>query len=207
MRHLTIVGAGGFGREVWSLASLLNHTESRWHAIAIRDDAPAHHRQLCGDLGVEILGPISELDPQREEAVIAVGDPTTRRSISTRLPSGTRFATIVHPRAHLGPLVTLGDGCVVAAGAALSTNIQVGNHVHIDQNATVGHDCHVEDFVRINPAGCVSGAVHLGRGTLVGANATVLQGLHIGPGAVIGAGAVVTRDIAANTLVKGVPAR
>ena len=207
MRGLTIVGAGGFGREVWCLASLLNDTETRWGAVAIRDDHPAHHRRLCDDLGAEILGPVDELDPRLEEAVIAVGDPIARRSISERLPSGTRFPTLVHPRAYLGPLVTLGDGCVVAAGAALSTNIQVGDHVHIDQNATIGHDCRLEDFARVNPAACLSGTVHLGHGALVGANATVLQGLRVAAGAVVGAGAVVTRDVAATMVVKGVPAR
>ncbi|WP_010147498.1 acetyltransferase [Serinicoccus profundi] len=207
MRDLTIVGAGGFGREAWCLASLLNDTESRWGVVAIRDDRPAHHRQLCGDLGADILGPIHELDTRVEEVVVAVGDPSIRRSITQRLPSDTRFATLVHPRAHLGPRVTLGDGCVVAAGATLSTNIQVGNHVHIDQNATIGHDCVLGDFARVNPAACLSGTVYVGHGALVGANATVLQGLDVGAEAVVGAGAVVTRAVAATMVVKGVPAR
>lgn len=47
----------------------------------------------------------------------------------------------------------------------------------------------------------------LGDDVWVGANATILPGVTIGDGAVIGAGAVVTKDIPANSVVAGVPAR
>ncbi|MBC8076121.1 MAG: hypothetical protein H7Y32_08620 [Chloroflexales bacterium] len=49
--------------------------------------------------------------------------------------------------------------------------------------------------------------VVIGRNVWVGAKATILQGVTIGDGAVVAAGAVVTRDVAAYTLVAGVPAR
>jgi len=41
----------------------------------------------------------------------------------------------------------------------------------------------------------------------VGSNATILQGVTIGDNAVIAAGAVVTKDVAPNTVVGGVPAQ
>lgn len=41
----------------------------------------------------------------------------------------------------------------------------------------------------------------------VGSNATILQGVTIGDNAVVAAGAVVTKDVAANTVVGGVPAK
>ena len=47
----------------------------------------------------------------------------------------------------------------------------------------------------------------LGKNVWIGSNATVLQGVTIGDNAVVGAGAVVTKDVAANTVVGGVPAK
>jgi maltose O-acetyltransferase len=41
----------------------------------------------------------------------------------------------------------------------------------------------------------------------IGAGAVVLPGVTIGRAAVVGAGAVVSRDVPANAVVKGVPAR
>ena len=47
----------------------------------------------------------------------------------------------------------------------------------------------------------------LGRNVWIGSNATILQGVTIGDNAVVAAGAVVTKDVPANTIVAGVPAK
>ena len=83
--------------------------------------------------------------------------------------------------------VTLGDGC------------QIGHNVVF---ATLNHGMRPEERSHTWPAPIV-----LGRNVWVGSNATILQGVTIGDNAVVAAGAVVTRDVAANTVVGGVPAR
>jgi acetyltransferase-like isoleucine patch superfamily enzyme len=45
------------------------------------------------------------------------------------------------------------------------------------------------------------------RGASIGSGAVIMGGVTIGEGALVGAGAVVTRDVAPNTVVAGVPAR
>ena len=83
--------------------------------------------------------------------------------------------------------MTIGDGC------------QFGHNVVF---ATLNHGLAPEDRKTTYPAPIV-----LGKNVWVGSNATILQGVTIGDNAVIGAGAVVTKDVAANTIVGGVPAR
>lgn len=83
--------------------------------------------------------------------------------------------------------VRIGDGC------------QIGHNVVF---ATLNHGLAEADRHATYPAPIV-----LGRNVWVGANATILQGVHIGDNAVVAAGAVVTKDVAANTIVGGVPAK
>ena len=83
--------------------------------------------------------------------------------------------------------VTLGDGC------------QIGHNVVF---ATLNHGLVPEDRAFTYPAPIV-----LERNVWVGSNATILQGVTIGENAVVAAGAVVTRDVPANTIVGGVPAK
>ncbi len=49
--------------------------------------------------------------------------------------------------------------------------------------------------------------IHIGKKVWLGANVTVLQGVTIGDNAIVAAGAVVTKDVPANAIVGGVPAK
>ena len=67
---------------------------------------------------------------------------------------------------------------------------------------TLNHDMVPSRRADMHPAKVV-----IGKGLRFGANVTVLPGISIGDGAVVGAGAVVTKDVAPNTVVVGVPAK
>ena len=49
--------------------------------------------------------------------------------------------------------------------------------------------------------------IHIGKKVWLGANVTVLQGVTIGENAIVTAGTVVTKDVPANAIVGGVPAK
>lgn len=61
--------------------------------------------------------------------------------------------------------------------------------------------------MRIGNKAIVANPITIGNNVWIGAAATILPGVTIGNDAVVAAGAVVSRSVAANTLVAGVPAK
>ncbi|MFC6243170.1 acetyltransferase [Knoellia sp. GCM10027112] len=208
-RTLIIIGAGGFGREVFSIIQAINSVRREWIVEGFVDDGPTSETtRAVAALGSRILGPVGLLQESPHYwSIAAVGSPLARRRLVEQLStSRVSWATLIHPAATLGVNIGVGAGTVIAPGARLSTNIAVGNHAHVDQNVTVGHDSVLGNFSRLNPLACISGNVTVADDALVGASATILQGLTVGQGAVVGAGAVVVRSVPPRSTVKGVPA-
>ena len=107
------------------------------------------------------------------------------------------------------------------------THVHIGRDVFINFNATfiddadifIGDDCMFGPNVSIITAEHpiepalrrrklqFNKPVRIGNNVWIGAGATVLAGVSIGDNAVVGAGSVVTRDVPANTVVVGAPAR
>ena len=119
-------------------------------------------------------------------------------------------------RFKLGPLVNLYN----------PARLTIGSDVYIGYCSYIGDgDITLEDQVVIGPFCSVTGGNHLfrdnsvrfggyeyspvviGRGTWLGANVNVLAGVTVGPGCLVAAGSVVTKNMPANSIVAGVPAK
>jgi sugar O-acyltransferase (sialic acid O-acetyltransferase NeuD family) len=203
--RVVVVGASGFGRECLDVLDAMVAAGDPIEIVGVLDDAPSEmNLQRLAARGVAYLGTVADwLQPGPEEVrfVLGIGSPQVRRVVAGRLEAaGLHPFTVIHPSAVVGSQPGFAEGVVICAGAVVSTNVSLGRYVHINPNATVGHDSTLEDFVSVNPAAVVSGEVLVGQETLLGAQSIVLQGLRIGRN-------TVTKDVADNVVVKGVPAR
>jgi len=207
--ELVIIGAGGFGRELSAIIDQINAAapEPLWNLVGMLDDGEPPHPDALDRLGLKVLGPTSDVG-DFENYVISVSDASVRESLADRADrTGSKAATIVHPTAIVGPDVELGEGCIVSAFVAFTSNIRVGRHVQFNIGAAVGHDVFIDDFCYIGTRSIVNGELQVGRGVTLWTGVDSKQGLTIGDGAVVGAGAALIRDVAEGDTVAGVPAR
>jgi acetyltransferase-like isoleucine patch superfamily enzyme len=117
----------------------------------------------------------------------------------------------------IGPFVEIQKGAQIGARCKISSHSFICEGVTIEDECFVGHHvCFINDpYPRATtPSGELQTeqdwkVVHtrVRRGASIGSGAIVLCGVTIGERALIGAGAVVTRDVAAEEIVAGVPAR
>lgn len=106
-----------------------------------------------------------------------------------------------------GKNITIGENVFINAGCKFQDQggITIGNASLIGHNvvmATLNHDLAPEKRSTMHPAPII-----IEENVWIGSNATILSGVTIGNGAIVAAGAVVTKDVGANTIVGGVPAK
>ncbi|WP_294225271.1 acyltransferase [Chryseobacterium sp. sg2396] len=133
----------------------------------------------------------------------------------------------------IGEGTTIWQFCVVLKNAAIGKNCNINCQVFIENKVVIGDNVTIKPGVQIWDGITVEDDVFIGpnvtftndlfpksknqnfnlketiikKGASIGANATILAGITIGENSLIGAGSVVTKDIPANELWIGNPAK
>lgn len=208
MSSVGIFGTSGFAREVADIVAALGDRP----VLVARDQAEIDATKFGGEV---ILEEAIDRDPEMGFA-IGIGDNAVRETVARRFADRVRFVTLIHPSATFGigqrEAIEARRGVVVCAGVRFTNNIAVGDFAVFNLNATIGHDCVVEDFVNVSPGAAISGNVHLRTRSWIGTGAAVNQGtnearLTVGADTVVGSGAVVVKDCDDDAVYVGIPAR
>ncbi|WP_425600794.1 acetyltransferase [Frateuria edaphi] len=198
---ISIVGAGGFAREVLFLLDRLGKVA---HVRGLYESDNVWKKRRVA--GFDVL-PLSRLDQSGGELILAIGDPAVRKSLRESLSGNIRYPTLIDPAAIISRCADIGDGVIVCAGAIITTDVVIGHHVHLDRSVNVGHDCHLGHYVTVAPGAVISGNCQIGTSAYIGAAACLRERVSIGERALVGMGAVVVKHVPADKIHAGNPAR
>jgi len=208
IKSIVIYGAGGFAREVLQVLHAINAVSPTWRCLGFIVEPGYAAPESLHDLPV--FDSVEHVPDQSELWLsIAIGDPHTRWRVADdvgRLTTAA-FPALVHPQAWIGDRVRLGAGTVVCAGAMITTDISLGEHVQVNLCATIGHDTAIGRCTTVSPGANISGRVSIGERVEIGTAASVIPGVEIGADCVIGASSAVIRSLPSGATAVGVPAR
>ncbi|WP_049690264.1 acetyltransferase [Anaerococcus jeddahensis] len=206
-KKLILVGASGFGREVAWLVERINSEKQSWEILGFLDD----NQKLVNEKinGYRVLGQIKDAVNYKDEYfVCCIGSSMIRKKIIDELVHSNpeiKFAKLVDPDVIMSNYVNIGEGSIICAGTILTVNIDIGNHVIINLDCTIGHDAILNDYVTLYPSVNISGQTVVKKCTEIGTGSQVIQGKNIGQNSIIGAGSVVINDLESNVTAVGVP--
>lgn len=143
--------------------------------------------------------------------------PTAEVSDQAKIGDGTKIWNLAQVREDS----VIGENCIISKNVYIDTKAVLGNRVKVQNNVNVYHGVEVEDDVFLGPSMTFTNDfyprafnedweitnTYVKKGASIGANATIVCGVTIGEYAMIGSGSVVTKDVSANALVVGNPAK
>lgn len=206
---LGIYGASGLGTEYEYAATIIQDRTPRWEDIVFIDDTPEKmgttlvNRTIMGfEQAIEKYG------MDGIEFIVAIGEPAVREIVFNKIDArGVRFTNLIHPDIKINESFSCGKGILIHGGNCTPPCSNFGNNILVQGTAIMGHHLTVGDNVVISSLAFVPGNVTIGKNAYIGPSCCIRNGLTIGENAIIGMGAVVTKDVPANAVVYGNPAR
>lgn len=208
MKHLLIIGCGGFAREVYDTAcNSVGYLVEYDIKGFLQGDVLLLEDELSL-LPMPVLGTVSEYNFQSDEVCICgIGSPAGRQKLcQIAIERGAAFTNVIHKYSCVSASAKLGMGIVLCAFSSISCNTVVGNHVAINSHSGMGHDSSIGDYSVISAHCDLTGHVKVGERTFFGGGSRALPHARVGDDAYIGASSVVFKKVKSGKKVFGNPA-
>jgi len=206
MPNLIIIGARGFGREIFNLAvdciaaganfTIKGYLDDKSDALQGYQNYPP------------ILSSVEDYVIQPEDVFIcALGDVQYKRLYAEKiLNKGGRFISLVHPSIHQWQNTSWGEGCIALRNVVISCDVTIGNFVTLMDNCIIGHDARIGNWSHVGAASLMAGFSSIGSMVTLHPHVELLPHKSVADNATVGAGSVVLRNVKEGTTVFGIPA-
>lgn len=207
MKNLLIIGARGWGREVFCMLPNCLGYETEFHVKGFLDDKADALDKYPGY--PPIIDSVEHYQPQPDDVFIcALGHPKWKRHYAEiMLAKGGEFINIIHKSSYIGQNTVLGKGCIFSRDVSVSCDVKIGDFVTLQRLATIGHDAKIGNYSNLGSFTAVCGFSEIGNDTVVYPGAIIVPHIKVGDNCVVGAGSVVVCKVKDSTKVFGNPAK
>ncbi len=209
MKNLIIIGARGWGREVYQ--AITGTDEYKNGDLVIKGFLDSKSDAFNGVRGnyPPILNSVEDYEIQENDIFfVALGESRWRKYYADIIESkGGHFYTYISPDAHVLNNAVIGEGSYISRWSIVSDNVILGKHVIVHGFSTLGHDVVVKNFSTILSYVFLGGYAEVGELSTLNPNSMIIPYKKIGNNVVVGASSVVMNNIKDGLHVFGNPAR
>lgn len=207
MKKLIIIGARGWGREIFNMLPECAGYGTEFTVKGFLDDHPEAldgfpgYPQIIGSVEDYVVGP-------DDVFACALGSPSWKKHYAGLiLAKGGKFINLIHQSASIQRNTELGEGCIICSSVRISCDIRIGSFATLQSYSIVGHDVQIGDFCHLGCRAFMGGFSALGSLSTLQTNAIVLPHVKVGEQCTVGAGAVVIKKVKNGDTVFGNPAK
>lgn len=209
MKHLVIIGAGEFGRELfWHAQESIGYGKD-FDIKGFIDDDFEPEAEKYKNLKKPLISSIDAYQIEEDDVFIcAVGSVNGREiTVGKMKNKGATFISLINRTSLIQGNVSIGEGVVIGPFTGIGDSVQIGNHVMLNTHSAIGHDAIIGDFTCIMSYVDITGCCNIGKKVFLASGCHMTPGTVIGDEAYVGIGSVVIRKVKAGTKVFGNPAK
>ena len=216
MKHLIIIGVGGFAREVyWHAQNSIGYGVD-WDIKGFLDGDIKLPKEEYNKLELPVLGDIDNYITEPDDVfTCAIASSSVRKKLINKLQfcpsnvnkeSEVEFINLIHKSVKICPNAILGKGCLLCPNVGVSDHVSIGDFTIINSGTGIGHDTVIGSYCDIMGGVSITGNVIINNFVYVGTGAIFVPHVKIGERAFIGAGSVVLKKVNPDKKVFGNPA-
>ena len=206
MLNIIIVGAGGFGREVYQWTkNMLIKKDVKIKGFLDPDNKILNDYNFdVGILGVEDTYKISKND----RFIIGIGEIELKKKVVKKIKDkGGIFLTLIHKTSIVASNVKIGEGVIICPFVTVSDSVILDDFAMLNFYSSCGHDSKIGKYSILSPYSTTNGFVTLEDEVFLGTHSTVSAYRKIGYKSKVSANSVAMYDVPSHTFVYGVPGK
>lgn len=206
MKNLVIIGAGGFGRTLFSNAIECVGYGEKFVVKGFIDD---NLQALDGFHNYPaIIATIRDYLPQPDDVFVSsIGGPSRRPCMEEIISRGGEFMELIHQTARIYKNAKLGKGNFIGAYSVIGNDAEIGDYNMIQSYTVIGHDAKIGNWNRIDTHVTCVGGIVIEDEVNIHTSAVISHNVRVESGAHVGALSFVIKKVKAGTTVMGNPAK